>query len=238
MNCQDCRALPAELVGAAQQGQPSGPWLPSLVRVAGLRIEQNESPQHCARGGFRSVGRGTWGWGSRPADLRQCANWSGVPRSLAVQSRRLCAATRASGRRYRSPRDRSALSSQASTAGGPAASVFGFAASRTPHKQRPTAATRHEPNPRLALPSLRAQCVKGISKRERNDVKRCAGGVQERLSRRLVDTGRRARPAGPCLFGRAGRRPISGRRSTCGARCRKEGARDGHGKAGDGDLAQ
>jgi hypothetical protein len=118
------------------------------------------------------------------------------------------------------------------------ASVFGFAASRTPREQRPTAAARHEPNPRLAPPSLRAQCVRGISKRERNDVKRCAGGVQERLSRRLVDTGRRARPAGPCLFGRAGRRPISGRRSTCGARCRKEGARDSHGKAGNGDLAQ
>jgi hypothetical protein len=28
------------------------------------------------------VGRGTWGWGSRPADRRQCANWSGVPWSL------------------------------------------------------------------------------------------------------------------------------------------------------------
>jgi hypothetical protein len=185
------------------------------------------------------VGRGTWGWGSRPADLRQCTNWPGVPRSLVDAIQETLRRVAASGRRYRSPRYRSALSSQASTAGGPAASVFGFAASRTPREQaRPTAAARHEPNPRLAPPSLRAQCVRGISKRERNDVKRCAGGVRERLSRRLVDTGRRARPAGPCLFGRAGRRPISGRRSTCGARCRKEGARDDHGKAGNGDLAQ
>jgi hypothetical protein len=33
-----------------------------------LRIGQNESPQRCARGGFRSVGAGHWGGGgSRPA---------------------------------------------------------------------------------------------------------------------------------------------------------------------------
>jgi hypothetical protein len=141
-----------------------------------------------------------------PTAMRELVRCSLVS---SVQSRRRCAASRASGR-Y---------------------------SSRTPREQRPTAA-RHEPNPRLAPPSLRAQCVRGISKREPNDVKRCAGGVQERLSRRLVDTGRRAPPAGPCLFGRAGRRPISGRCSTSGARCRKEGARDGHGKAGNGDLAQ
>ena len=182
--------------------------------------------------GLSARGAGTWGWGSRPA-LRQ---WSGVPRSLAGHSRRLCAVSRASDRHYRSPRYRSAWSKRLP----PSARSVCFRVCRLPHSTRaaPTAAAVIEPNPRLAPPSLRAQCVRGISKREPNDVKRCAGGVQERLSRRLVDTGRRARPAGPCLFGRAGRRPISGRRSTRGARCRKKGARDDHGKAGNGDLAQ
>jgi hypothetical protein len=45
-------------------------------------------------------------------------------------------------------------------------------------------------------------------------------------------------PPIPAYLDEPGEDPLSGGRSTCGARCRKEGARDSHGKAGNGDLAQ
>jgi hypothetical protein len=57
----------------------------ALGLPAGCASTKMKAPSTAA-GAFGPWGRGTGGWGSRPADLLQCANWSGVPNSRGTPS--------------------------------------------------------------------------------------------------------------------------------------------------------
>jgi hypothetical protein len=80
VNCQDCRACPAELVGAVQQGLPSGPWLPSLVRVAGFASSKMKAPNVVPEGlSVRGAGHLGVGIAARgPAAMHELVRCSSV----------------------------------------------------------------------------------------------------------------------------------------------------------------